>query len=147
MSENKDRRSFDRMVIPETTATLIEKKWFGYIKNYLSLIVPANKAKNITIKDISKSGACLLCKHRHECGDPIHLLISIPGEKNLLIKGHVRWITKQEDQLQYCIGTQFYAYGSGRNFNSMAALEQLRMVHGREIISYEPVLPDHEDTF
>ena len=119
MQESNDRRSFDRLAIPQATASLLETKWFEMINKYLSFLVPGITSKNIIIKDISKSGACLVCEHQHECGDPIHLVVSIPGEKNILVKGHVRWVKKQDNQLQYCVGTQFYAYGSGKKLNSL----------------------------
>jgi hypothetical protein len=137
MQESKDRRSFDRLAIPQATASLLEKKWFDVVNRYLSFLVPANTSKNIVLKDISKSGACLLCEHQHECGDPIHLVVSIPGEKNILVKGHVRWVKKQDDQIQYCVGTQFYAYGSAKKLNSLHTLERLRMVQERDIIELE----------
>jgi hypothetical protein len=137
MSDNKDRRSFHRLVIPQATAALMDKMWFDLVKNYLSFIIPVNSSKSIIIKDISKSGACLVCEHRHECGDPIHLVVSIPGEKNILLKGHVRWVKKQDNQVQYCIGTQFYAYGSSKNLNSLRSLEKLRLVHERDIVELD----------
>ena len=137
MQEDKDRRSFDRLAIPQASASLLGKKWFDVINKYLSFLVPANTSNNIIIKDISKSGACLVCDHQHECGDPIHLVVSIPGEKNILVKGHVRWVEKQDDQIQYCIGTQFYAYGSGKKLNPLRSLEQLRYIHERDVIEVE----------
>ena len=137
MQESKDRRSFDRLAMPQATASLLEKKWFDVINRYLSFLVPANTSKNIVLKDISKSGACLVCEHQHECGDPIHLVVSIPGERNILVKGHVRWVKKQDDQIQYCVGTQFYAYGSAKKLNSLRTLERLRMVQERDIIELE----------
>ena len=137
MQESKDRRSFDRLAMPQATASLLEKKWFDVINRYLSFLVPANTSKNIVLKDISKSGACLVCEHQHECGDPIHLVVSIPGERNILVKGHVRWVKKQDDQIQYCVVTQFYAYGSAKKLNSLRTLERLRMVQERDIIELE----------
>ena len=139
MEEAKDRRSYDRLVIPEATALKMEQVWFDLMSNYLSFVIPVNTTKDIIIKDISKSGACIMCEHRHECGDTMHLVVSIPGEKNIWIKGRVLWVRKHDDQIQYCIGTQFYAYGSGKNLNSMRSLEQLRLVHQRDSVLYDPV--------
>jgi hypothetical protein len=134
MQENKDRRTFDRLAVPQATASLLENKWFDVINKYLSYLVPANTSKNIVVKDISKSGACLVCEYQHKCGDPIHLVVSIPGEKNILVKGHVRWVKKQDNQIQYYIGTQFYAYGSGKKLNPLRSLEQLRYIQERSAI-------------
>ena len=139
MEQAKDRRSYDRLVIPEATALKMEQIWFDLMSNYLSFVIPVNTAKDIIIKDISKSGACIMCEHRHECGDTVHLVVSIPGEKNIWIKGRVLWVRKHDDQSQYCIGAQFYAYGSGKKFNSMRSLEQLRLVHQRDSVLYDPV--------
>ena len=139
MEEAKDRRSYDRLVIPEATALKMEQIWFDLMSNYLSFVIPVNTTKDLIIKDISKSGACIMCEHRHECGDTVHLVVSIPGEKNIWIKGRVLWVRKHDDQSQYCIGAQFYAYGSGKNLNSMRSLEQLRLVHHRDSVLYDPV--------
>ena len=136
MEGSKDRRSFDRLNIPAATVQVMDKKWFDLISNYLSFITPGKGTKDIIIKDISKSGACFMCEHQHEWGDPVHLVISIPGEKNIWIKGNVRWVKRQDEQFQYCIGIQFYAYGDGKKLNSMRTLEQLRNVHQMEINHY-----------
>ncbi len=133
MEGSKDRRSLDRLNVPSATAQVMDKKWFDIVSNYLSFVVPGKGTKDIIVKDISKSGACLNCEHRHECGDPVNMVVSIPGEKDIWIKGHVRWVEKLDGQYQYCIGIQFYAYGTGKKLNSMRTLEQLRNVQNVEL--------------
>ena len=129
MEKIKDRRSLDRTAVASVSAKLRDKRWYDIISDYLSLGSSAQGNRNIVVKDISKSGACITCEHRHECGDPVHLVISIPGENNIWIKGRVLWVETENNHRQYCIGIQFHAYGSGRNLNSMSTLEQLRNVH------------------
>ncbi len=57
-------------------------------------------------------------------GDAVSLDILIPGEKTLRLAGEIRWI----DRPNSTVGAQFKAFGAGRKYNPLTALEKLRLL-------------------
>jgi len=127
MEEIKDRRSFDRPIVPGITALMINASWYYLLKYKLfHSFVLFLLGKNL-IQNLSASGSCILSKNNFEPGKAIYLFLSSPGGMTIFIKGTVRWISFDAGNNMYCAGIQFRAYGNGKRYNSFKALEQLHI--------------------
>ena len=127
MDKVKERRALDRLNKPQSSVLIIKRPWFDIVSSILSLTILRRIFKATILKDISKSGACILSKQPFNWGDPISLILLGPGEKKVRIKGRVQWISFQSEENLFYVGTQFLAFGKGKMYNSFQCQEQLRL--------------------
>ena len=80
--------------------------------------------KQNLLKNISVNGACIQSKSRFNTGDPVHMIISLPGDKKIPVKGNVRWTYQSEDS-NHIAGIQFLSFSKGKSYNSMERLKRL----------------------
>ena len=138
MNKVKERRALDRLSKPQSSVFLVKRPWFDIVGSILSLTILRRIFKATILKDISKSGACILSEQRFNCGDPINLILLGPGEKKVRIKGRVQWISFKSEENLFYVGTQFLAFGKGRMYNSFQCQEQLRLFNPQSpILSVE----------
>jgi Tfp pilus assembly protein PilZ len=78
--------------------------------------------------NFTKSGFCFNSDKKFRHGEKIHVDIKIPNEKSLRLVGEVRWIDENRHDDTCTIGAQFSAFGKGRNYNPIRALEKLRRI-------------------
>jgi hypothetical protein len=126
MDKVKERRALDRLTQPQTSVFVIKRYWFDIVGNILSNTILRRIFRATILKDISKSGACILSDQRFNWGDPINLIVLGPGEKKVRIKGRVQWISFQSEENLFYVGTQFLAFGKGKRYNSFQCQELLR---------------------
>jgi len=126
MEEMKDRRSFDRLEIPGMNAILLKGSWYQILSYKLLFRVLKFLFKKTQLKNISISGACIASDHHYNTGDPVHMIISVPGSPYIPVKGSVRWASNNSDNNEYYAGIQFEAFSSGGKFNSYESLKQLQ---------------------
>jgi hypothetical protein len=96
MDNLNERRALDRLAMPQTTTFLIRRSWLDFFSILLSYTNLRRIFKATVLKDISKSGACILSDQHLNWGDAITLIVSTPGEKRIRIKGRVKWISFQD---------------------------------------------------
>lgn len=125
MNNIKDRRSFDRLTYPHMTSYLVNAKWLSCLQYRIFYILASMLPVKALLQNISASGFCILSHYRLKRGDAIHLILSVPGRKNIFIKGTVSWISASGDTDSYFVGGQFQAFGRGKKYNSYDILEQL----------------------
>ena len=115
-SSSKDKRATDRILIPGATIVLRRKNRLGLLEK---------ASEQIQISNFTKSGIAFKSEHKFRIGESVFLDIVIPGEKTLRLAGDIRWI----DVSNFTAGAQFKAFGSGREYNPLTALEKLRFLH------------------
>ena len=126
MIKIEERRSLDRYLLTQATGSILRTTGLNLFDNEFSLSIFEKISKKIIIKDINKSGACIQSEEPLKGGDFINLIISVPGERRILVKGYIKWITLVQDNRYAYMGTQFLAYGDGKKYNSSGSLERLR---------------------
>jgi hypothetical protein len=114
-SDKKDQRSTDRLAIPGATVILRKKNRLGLLEK---------SSMPIELTNFTKSGIAFKSENSFRIGDAIYLDIIIPGEKSLRLVSEIRWI----DDSNSTIGAQFRAFGNGRKYNPLNALEKLRLL-------------------
>ena len=114
-SSEKDKRSTDRILIPGATIVLRKRNRLGLFEK---------SSDPIDLSNFTKSGIAFKSEIKFRFGDAVYLDIFVPGEKTLRLAGEIRWIDKSNST----VGAQFKAFGSGRNYNPMTALEKLRLL-------------------
>jgi len=124
MDDYKDRRAFERLEIPGMKAALISQFLHGILSYKIFTIFTEILMKQDLLKNISVNGACINSKNRLQPGDDVHMIISLPGDKNIPVKGSVKWIS-ETDNREYFAGVQFMAFSKGKNYNSFDRLKQL----------------------
>jgi hypothetical protein len=127
MDEIKDRRSFNRTMVPEIKAFMINTMWYFFIKYKLFHSIAIFILGKNLIQDLSASGSCILSKKNFEPGKAVYLFLSSPDGKIMFIKSNVRWISPDTENNMYYVGIQFLAYGNGKRYNSFKVLEQLHI--------------------
>jgi hypothetical protein len=127
MNETKDRRSFNRAIVPEIKAFMINSIWYYFLKYKLFHGLAIFILEKNSIQNLSASGSCILSSHNIEPGKAIYLILYSPAVKIIFIKGTVRWISSDSGNNMYYVGIQFLAYGSGKKYNSFKVLEQLHI--------------------
>ena len=125
MNETKDRRTFDRLIVPEITAFMINTNWY-YLLRYkffhsIAIFIFGKKS----IQNLSVSGSCIMSKKNLKPGNAIHLIIHSPRENIIFIKGTVRWTSSVSGDNMHSTGIQFLAYGNRKKYNSYEVREQL----------------------
>lgn len=125
MNETKDRRTFDRLIVPETTAFIVNTNWYYLLRFKLFHSIMILIFRKNLIQNLSVSGSCILSKKKYIPGNAIHLIIHTPREKFIFIKGTVRWISSIPGNNMQSAGIQFLAFGDRKRYNSYKVLEQL----------------------
>jgi len=128
MDEEKDRRSFDRLIFNNGTAAIFRNFWYYNLKYNLLRNFTSFMPEKSAIHNLSSSGSCIYSKTNFKRGDSIRLIITIPDVKNILIKGTVRWITEGDSPSTGNIGIQFLAFSNWNKYNSFNILKQLQVV-------------------
>jgi hypothetical protein len=127
MNETKDRRTFDRLIVPEIKAFMINDTWYYLMRCKLFYSIAIFILGRNQIQNLSASGSCILSSNNFEPGKEIYLFLSSPGRKTIFIKGIVRWVSSDRENVMNYVGTQFLAYGNGKRYNSLKVLEQLHI--------------------
>jgi len=127
MNDIKDRRSFNRTIVPEIKAFMIDTVWRYFLKYKLFHSIAVFILEKNLIQDLSASGSCILSKNNFVPGGAVYLFLSSPAGKPMFIKGKVRWISPDKEDNQHHVGIQFLAYGNGKKYNSFKVLEQLHI--------------------
>ncbi len=124
MDDVKDRRSYERLKIPGMKAALVSQFLLNLLSIKLFSIFAYILMKQNLLINISVNGACIQSKNRFNTGDPVHLIISLPGDKKIPVKGNVRWTYQNEDNSHFA-GVQFLAFSKGKSYNSKDRLKLL----------------------
>ena len=127
MEEIKDRRSFDRLNSQEISALLVNSKWYYLLKYKLFHRIAKTMLGKSLLQNLSTSGSCILCHNSFKPGDIIRMIIYAKDQKNISIKGTVRWISPGTENNTYYAGIRFVAYGNRKQYNSYKTLDQLRL--------------------
>jgi hypothetical protein len=115
--EEKDKRATDRFNIPGATIVFRKRNALGVFEFF---------SRPTPLFNFTKSGVCFQSEKKFHLGDLIYVDINIPNEKPLRLVGEVRWIDENINDDTCTIGAQFSAFGKGRNYNPLRALEKLR---------------------
>ena len=127
MEDIKDLRSFDRHDTSELNALLITSNWYYLLRYKLFRRLALFILRKSQLQDLSTSGSCILTHSNFKPGDIIRMIIYARGQKNIFIKGTVRWISPGTENNTYYAGIRFVAYGNRKRYNSYKALDQLRL--------------------
>ena len=127
MEDIKDLRSFDRHDTSELNALLITSNWYYLLRYKLFRRLALFILRKSQLQDLSTSGSCILTHSNFKPGDIIRMIIYARGQKNIFIKGTVRWISPGTENNTYYAGIRFVAYGNRKRYNSYKALDQLRI--------------------
>ena len=122
MEESLEKRAYERMAIPGAAVVFRRKNRLGLFERF---------SRPMELYNITKSGICFKSEKKLARGSTLYVDIIIPGEKTLRLIGHVKWIEDEFSPGACLIGAQFYAYGKGKNYNSIKALERLRKLHDK----------------
>ena len=112
----EDKRTQVRLKIPEGRVSYKNALGFDLFTTYTG---PGE------LLDISKSGAGFIIGQPLELEDLIKVKIHIPGEKNLILRGQVRWVEADAESGRHRVGMQFAPYGYRRDYNSPNKLTRL----------------------
>ena len=116
MKQSTDRQTQIRNNIPNTS--LLIKQTQSFLNKF------SYKGQN-EIVNLSKSGAGIISTLRLKKGETIKLKIKIPGEKDLILKGKIKWTNQINGNGTYRSGIQFHPFGYKRYYNSVENLERL----------------------
>ena len=115
--KKKDKRAAERLLIPGATVAFRKRNALGVFELF---------SRPSELFNFTKSGICFHSEKKFRLGDIIYIDINIPGEKLLRLVGEVRWIDENIEDDTCTIGAQFSAFGKGRNYNPLRALDKLR---------------------
>ncbi len=117
------KRSCRRFVIPGTTLSYKEKKWFSFR-------IGKDYDDYLPVLDLSRGGAKFLSHQRIVPGTNITVRLQIPGyDKIWSIFAQIRWINKNPEQsYPYQIGISFHSFGTKRNKNPIELLNFLSKI-------------------
>ena len=118
MEDIKDLRSFDRHDTSELNALLITSNWYYLLRYKLFRRLALFILRKSQLQDLSTSGSCILTHSNFKPGDIIRMIIYARGQKNIFIKGTVRWISPGTENNTYYAGIRFVAYGNRKRYNS-----------------------------
>lgn len=116
MKKSADRQTQTRMIFPNTS--LFIKQTESFVKQF-SYDGPNE------IVNLSKSGAGFISALRLKKDENIKLKIKFPGEKDLVLKGKVKWIDQINGNGTYRYGIQFHPFGHRKHYNSFENLKRL----------------------
>ena len=117
MKQATDRQTQTRMNFPNTSL---------FIKQTQSLLKKFSYNGQNEIINLSKSGAGIISNLRLKKGEIIQLKIKFPGEKDLILKGKIKWTNPKNGNGTNRCGIQFHPFGDKRNYNSFESLERLK---------------------
>ncbi len=112
----EDKRTQIRLRIPAGLVKYKNDSGFTFFNQYIG---PG------ALLDISKSGAGFTISYPVKLEDKIKVKIRIPGQKNLILRGQVRWIQADQTSGLHKVGVQFAPYGSRREYNTPKNLSRL----------------------
>jgi hypothetical protein len=115
--KSKDKRASDRLNIPGASLVFRKRNALGVFELF---------PRPAQLFNFTKSGVCFQSEKKFRLGELIYVDISIPNEKPLRLVGEVRWIDDNIENDTCTVGAQFSAFGKGRNYNPLRALEKLR---------------------
>ncbi len=124
MDDVKNRRAYERLEIPGMKAVLVSQFLHNLLCTKIFSIFADLLMKQNLLKNISVNGACIQSKNRFNMGDPVHMIISLPEDKKIPVKGNVRWTHQSVDSM-HVAGIQFLAFSKGKSYNSLDRLKQL----------------------
>jgi len=113
----EDKRKQTRLRIPESKIRYKHDLGFSLFNQYIG---PGD------LMDISKSGAGFVISRPVNLEDLIKVKIHIPGEKNLILRGQVKWVEPDTETGRHRVGMQFAPYGYRREYNSLNKLTRLK---------------------
>ena len=116
MNQESNRRTIDRVQIPHGSV---------YYKPEIHLNILNRYSGPEFLSDISKSGAGFIVSHALSKNDYIRVKFNIPGEKSIVLHGHVRWVSSEAIFGKNRIGMQFSPYGYKSKYNAIYKLERL----------------------
>lgn len=141
LDDFKDRRSFDRLAFSEITTCMYNHHWNYLLKNKLLRTIFVQMTGKSSLFNLSSSGSCIISKSTLKLGHAVCLIINIPGEKSISVKGTVSWISPEVLADGSYIGIQFLAFSNWKRYNSYKILGQLR----RFAIQNDPLIVLAED--
>jgi hypothetical protein len=116
MNPSTDNRTQPRINFPNTSLSIKQTQPFIKIFSY--------NGQN-EIVDLSKSGAGIISTIIMNKGEKIKLKIKFPNEKDMTLKGQVKWTNPINGNGAYRAGIQFQPFGYKRYYNSIEDLERL----------------------
>ena len=116
MKQSTDWQTQTRLNFPDTSL---------FIKQTQSLIKKYSYNGQNEIVNLSKSGAGIISNLRLKKDEIIKLKIKFPGEKDLILKGKIKWTNQINGNGTYRSGIQFHPFGHKRYYNSFENLERL----------------------
>ena len=119
MNQSSDKRTQPRIKFSNTPVSLYTSKIF-------SNIFSGNEKSELV--DLSKSGAGIISSKPLKKGETIKIKVKLPEEKNLDLKGTIRWVNPLNSNKLFRIGMQFNPFGNKRNYNSLEYLERLNIL-------------------
>lgn len=121
MSEERERRYSQRIQFANGRVYCKERSSLGVFQHY---------SESYLLNDITKSGVGFSMTKTVARGDLVNLKIEIPGQKNIQVKGQVRWVSEQDDKQELAVGVQFLPFGSMKHYNSFNTRERLENLIG-----------------
>ena len=123
-SEN-ERRTFDRYSYDGAVVRFIKGKNLGILKKF---------SQNYPMKDISRSGMRFEFDRYKDPGSLMDVIVDIPGESNIHIRGNIQWVMEFDNSQKYEIGILFAPYGHRREYNPFRSKDRLKnMLKKREL--------------
>ncbi len=119
MSDQKERRFYERIQIPGAEVAYRARKRFNWFSGYDG---------PVPMKDITKSGICFKLKTRLERGATVEIKINIPGEEQFSVTGNIVWTNIDRSPDDGYAGVQFRPFGKGHHYNSFRTHERLEQI-------------------
>ncbi len=117
MKPENDRREIDRFEIQNGSV---------YYKPDVNISLLNRYSGPEVLIDISKGGAGFIVSHELNKNDNIRVKIMIPGEKDIILQGYVKWISSAETSLgKNRVGMQFLPFGEEGKYNAYDKLKKL----------------------
>ena len=122
MNRKENRRTLDRVQIPEGSIYYKPDTQMYIFNRYVG---PEN------LIDISKSGAGFVISHDLHKNDYVVVKVILPGEKNMTLHGHIKWVISDEKNGKNRVGMQFSPYGFDKKYNSYDKLKRLGKLNSK----------------
>jgi hypothetical protein len=119
MNNPKERRFYERLVIPGAEVAYRLRKNFNWFGGYNG---------PVPMKDITKSGICFRLSTFLDRGTPLEIKVLIPGQEPFAVKGDIVWANKLSTASGSFAGVQFKPFGKGRRYNSFKTHEKLEQI-------------------
>ena len=116
MNQSTDRRTQPRINFHSTALSIKQTQSFRKFFSY--------NGQN-EIVDLSKSGAGIISTIPLNKGETIKIKVKFPGEKDMILKGNIKWINPLNGNATFRAGIQFHPFGNKRYYNSIENLERL----------------------